>query len=190
MNYSPENMKYKPIVLIVGKSGSGKSSLVEGLEKNYGFKAIPSYTTRPPRTPDEKGHTFVTDEEFDKLENVIAYAETTGARYCVTEEQFDNEEYNLYVIDSSGLEYLKRFYEGQREFVVAYITAPLRERFDRMVQRSVDKDDPVGFALERIEHDAVEFRDVPYDIQIENGNGNYNEALAALYMFCQQKGVV
>lgn len=188
MNYNPENMKYKPIVLIVGASGSGKSSLVEELEKNYGFKAIPSYTTRKPRTPNEKGHTFVTDEEFDRLENVIAYAETTGARYCVTEEQFDNEEYNLYVIDNSGLEYLKRFYEGQRDFVVAYITAPLIDRYKRMVRRPIDN--PVEAALKRIEHDAVEFKNVVYDIRIENANGYFNEAFAALYLFCKHEGVI
>lgn len=188
MNDNPENMKYKPIVLIVGASGSGKSSLVEELEKNYGFKAIPSYTTRKPRTPNEKGHTFVTDEEFDKLENVIAYAETTGARYCVTEEQFDNEEYNLYVIDNSGLEYLKRFYEGQRDFVVVYITAPLIDRYERMIRRPVDN--PVKLALERIEHDAIEFRDVLYHIKIENADGHFSEAFATLYWFCLHEGVV
>lgn len=55
MNYNPENMKYKPIVLIVGKSDSGKSSLVDELEKNYRFKAIPSYTTRKPRMQNNGG---------------------------------------------------------------------------------------------------------------------------------------
>lgn len=177
------------LLLLVGCSASGKTTLANDLESKYGLKSIPSYTTRQPRTPDEKGHTFVTDEEFNRLENIIAYAETTGGRYCVTQQMFDDPQYTVYVIDNSGIKYLKENYKGNREFVVAYITAPLRERFDRMVQRSVDKDDPVGFALERIEHDAVEFRDVPYDIRIENNNGNYNEALAALYMFCQQEGV-
>lgn len=180
----------KPILLLVGKSASGKSTLAEDLEKQCGLKAIPSYTTRPPRTPDEKGHTFVTDEEFNRLENMIAYAETTGGRYAVTQQMFDDPQYSVYVIDNSGIKYLKENYKGDREFVVAYITAPLRERFDRMVQRSVDRDDPVEFALERIEHDAVEFRNVPYDIRIENNNGNYSEAFAALYMFCQQERVI
>lgn len=178
----------KPIILLVGASGSGKSTLAEELEKVYGIKAIPSYTTRPPRYDGEKGHIFVTDEEFDKLENLIAYAETTSARYAVTEDMFEDEQYGVYVIDNSGIKYLKESYKGDREFYVVYITAPLRERYVRMVRRPID--DPVGFALKRIEHDAVEFKNVPYDIKIENANGNFNEAFAALYLFCKQKGVV
>lgn len=171
----------KPIILICGASGSGKSTLAEELEKAYGFKSIPSYTTRLPRHENEKGHTFITDEEFDKLTNIIAYAETTNARYCVTQDMFEDEQYGIYVIDNSGIEYLSRHYDGTREFYIVYITAPLRQRYERMIRRPID--DPVGFALERIEHDAVEFNDVFWDIKIENSDGHYNEAFAALYMF-------
>mgnify|MGYP000801673411 CR=1 FL=1 len=55
----------KNIYLIVGPSGSGKSSVARELEKRYGFGEIQSYTERPRRYPDEPGHTFVTPEEFD-----------------------------------------------------------------------------------------------------------------------------
>lgn len=180
----------KKMVLLCGSSGSGKSTLAEDLEAKLGLKAIPSYCTRKPRYEGEKGHTFITEEEFDELENIVAFATTTKARYAVTQDMLDDEQYSVYVIDNSGIKFLQEHYKGEREFVIAYITAPLRERFERIVRRAVDTDDAVGFALERVAHDAVEFRDVPYDIQIENGNGNYNEALAALCLFCQQKGVV
>ena len=174
----------KPIVLIVGASGSGKSSLVEELEKVYGFKSIPSYTTRPPRHENEKGHTFVTDEQFNNLNNIIAYAETTNARYCVTQDMFDNEDYDLYVIDNSGIKYLKENYKGQRPMYVAFITCPLRQRYERIIKRADNNPDPIGFALERIEHDAVEFRNVDYDIKIDNSDGHYTNAFTSLYLFC------
>lgn len=180
----------KPILLIVGESGAGKTTLSEELEKNLNLNAIPSYTTRQKRNKNEKGHTFITNAEFDRLKNIIAYTTIGNARYCVTQQMFDNPQYSIYVIDNSGIKYLKENYKGDREFIVAYITAPLKERFDRMVRRSIDKEDPVKFALERIEHDAVEFRNVPYDIKIENSDGNYDEAFAALYLFCEQKGVI
>lgn len=176
----------KKMMLLVGQSGAGKSTLAEDLEKQCGLKAIPSYTTRPPRYDGEKGHTFITEDEFDELENILAYAETNGYRYAVTKKMFEDEQYSIYVIDNTGIEYLKEHYKGDRPWYVAYITAPLMQRFNRMMARQND----IEFALERIEHDAVEFRDVPYDIQIENGNGNYNEALAALCLFCQQKEIV
>ena len=63
-------MKDKYIVLIVGESGSGKSTICDELTKRYGLKQVESYTTRPRRSEDEDGHTFVSDEEFDKLEDI------------------------------------------------------------------------------------------------------------------------
>ena len=37
------------IFLIVGCSGSGKTTITEQLEQKYGLKSIQSYTTRKPR---------------------------------------------------------------------------------------------------------------------------------------------
>lgn len=175
----------KPILLLCGASASGKTTLAEDLEKQCGLKAIPSYTTRPPRYDGEKGHTFITEDEFDELEDILAYAETGGYRYAVTKRMFEDEQYNVYVIDNTGIKYLKEHYKGDREWYVAYITAPLMQRFNRMMARQND----IEFAVERIEHDAVEFQRVPWDIQIENADGKYSEAFASLYMFCKQIGV-
>ena len=57
------------IYLIVGCSGSGKTTIVNSLENKYGLKSIQSYTTRPKRSDDETGHIFISDEEYDKLED-------------------------------------------------------------------------------------------------------------------------
>ena len=65
----------KNIFLIVGASGSGKTTIVEQLEQRYGLTSIQSYTTRAARYVGEKGHIFVSDEEFDKLTDLIAYTE-------------------------------------------------------------------------------------------------------------------
>lgn len=179
-------MRDKPIILVCGASASGKSTLAEDLEKKCGHKAIPSYTTRPPRFSSEKGHTFITDEEFDKLEDILAYAETGGYRYAVTKRMFEDEQYSVYVIDNTGIKYLKEHYNGERPWYVAHITAPLMQRFNRMMERQGD----IEFALSRIEHDVIEFRDVPYDIKIENSDGGYDEAFAALCLFCKQKEII
>ena len=176
----------KPILLLVGKSASGKTTLAEDLEKQCGLKSIQSYTTRPPRYDGEKGHTFITENEFDKLTDILAYAETNGYRYAVTKQMFEDEQCSVYVIDNTGVEYLKEHYKGNREWYVAYVTAPLMQRFNRMMIRQND----IEFAVSRIEHDAVEFRNVDYDIKVENADGKYSEAFAALYMFCKQIGVM
>lgn len=175
----------RPICLIVGKSGTGKTTLAEELEAQLGLKAIPSYTTRPKRSENEKGHTFITDEEFNRLEDILAYAETGSARYAVTKEMFEDEQYSVYVIDNSGIKYLKECYKGDRPWFVVYITTPLMQRFNRMMSRQND----IEFAIGRIEHDAVEFKDVDCDITIENADGYYSEAFACLSMFCHNKGI-
>ena len=58
--------KPNKLLVIVGESGCGKTSIAERLQQ-YGLKLIQSYTTRPKRKPLETGHTFVTKEDFDKI---------------------------------------------------------------------------------------------------------------------------
>ena len=149
----------KPLMCLIGASGSGKSTIVNELERRYGLKAIPSYTTRQPRTPDEKGHTFITEDEFDNLDNIIAYAETDSCRYAVTTDMLEDEQYSLYVVDLTGLKYLYENYHGDRTLVSAYIDVDVYERFNRMIDRKDDRTPlvKVKAALNRIEHDAIEF---------------------------------
>lgn len=64
-------MSLKNIYLIVGPSGSGKTTIANELKATYGYKAVESYTTRPPRYEGERGHIFVSDEEFDALGPII-----------------------------------------------------------------------------------------------------------------------
>ena len=55
------------IFLIVGCSGSGKTTITEQLEQKYGLKSIQSYTTRPPRYDGETGHIFISNEEKNRF---------------------------------------------------------------------------------------------------------------------------
>ena len=122
-----------PIYLLVGKSASGKTTIAEILEKELGFKSIQSYTTRAPRYEGETGHTFITDDEFDLLENIIGYTEYNGHRYCCTKEQIDGAD--LYVIDVPGVETLLERYNSDRLILIIYFDASIRTRIDRMLDR-------------------------------------------------------
>ena len=42
-------------ICIVGKSGTGKSTLVNKLKFKYNLTSVESYTTRPPRYENEQG---------------------------------------------------------------------------------------------------------------------------------------
>lgn len=113
------------IVCIVGPSGSGKTHLATYLEDKYGIPMIESRTTRKRRSPNESGHTFVSDEEFDTYlkEDMLAYTEWEQedgflARYCCLKKDVSSKIVS-YVIDEYGLEYLKKnFHENYVIFAV------------------------------------------------------------------------
>ena len=111
------------IVLIVGESGSGKSEICRYLEDKYKLKEVKSYTTRPKRNEDDNSHIFVTDYDFDNvLDDIVAYTEYNGYKYCATEKQI--EDCDTYIIDPDGIEYFFKEYTGKKIPMVVHISAP------------------------------------------------------------------
>lgn len=138
-----------PLFLFVGPSGCGKTTVVETLEANYGHKSIQSYTTRAPRYDGETGHTFISDEEFALLDNIVAYTEYNGKKYCTTQEQLDNA--NLYVVDVPGVETLLNNYTTTRPIRIFYFDSTVTTRIDRMI----DRDDSDTAIVGRLRHDEA-----------------------------------
>ena len=149
------------IFLIVGCSGSGKTTITEQLEQKYGLKSIQSYTTRPKRYEDESGHIFVSDEEFDKLTDMVAYTEFAGNRYCATAEQVEDND--LYIIDPKGIDFFMKSYKGSKTPKIIFISSNLTTRYERMVGRAETKgkshQEAIESSLTRIVNDASEFYD-------------------------------
>lgn len=139
------------IYLIEGPSGVGKTTLVNELEKRYGYKVVQSYTTRPKRTPNETGHTFVSDDKFDKLENLVAYTEFAGYRYGVPQTMV--EENDLYVIDPAGIRFFKAHYTGRKRPIVIYLHKSEKDLVKQMQSRGDSEYD----VSKRLSHDAIAF---------------------------------
>lgn len=156
----------KNIYLFLGCSGSGKTTITEHLEKKYNLKSIQSYTTRKPRYNNEKGHIFISDEEFDKLENLVAFTSFCNNRYAATAEQVDT--HDLYTIDPKGVNYFREHYKGDKGLKVIYINSPLTTRYERMKSRAekggMSPLDATGEALKRIANDAHECYDYIHNI--------------------------
>lgn len=179
------------IYLIVAPSGAGKTTIVDFLESNYGLKSINSYTTRRPRFDGETGHIFVSDEEFDKLTDMVAYTMFDNNRYCATVEQV--EENDLYVIDPKGVEFFKQHYNGNKQVKVIYIESDITTRYERMRQRAEDTGlshlEAVDLSLKRIVNDVSEFYDyvhhrVQVDYTVKNNNNTTIKDIAdKLYKF-------
>ena len=123
----------KPLFLFVGRSASGKTSVADMLEKD-GYSQIASYTTRAPRYDGEIGHTFVTDEEYDKLNDIVASTLYNGYRYCTTLEQVQKAD--LYVVDIPGVQTLMdNYHRLNRDVHVLYFDASVYNRINRMIDR-------------------------------------------------------
>lgn len=88
------------MILIVGRSGSGKDFLARELSRS-GLKQVMSYTTRPPRRPDENTHIFIRPEESAAYQDKIATTEINGYEYFATKQQMKDND--IYIIDPHGL---------------------------------------------------------------------------------------
>lgn len=152
----------KNLYLIVGASGSGKTTVANVLEEKYGYKQLQSYTTRPMRTENEISHTFVNDAFFDQLTDFIGYTSYGNYRYGATAEQANNAD--LYVIDPAGVEFLKNHYNGKSVKVIT-ITSPVHTRINRMGQRGAE----FGEIMKRLLID-IDFRNFLGDFNIDNGD--------------------
>lgn len=176
-------MSLKNIYLIVGPSGSGKTTIANELKATYGYKAVESYTTRPPRYEGERGHIFVSDEEFDALGPMCAYTEYNGYRYGVTADIIDT--HDIYVIDPYGVNYLAERYEGKKLIIPIRIYAPWKVRLERMKQRGDSEEDisarelqdDLSFGPDSLDEDIVYRMTIP--------NNDFTNTVEAIYHFIQ-----
>lgn len=128
---------------------------------------IESRTTRPPRTPDERGHTFVTEEEFNTYpkEDMIAFTQFGEYNYCCLISDV-RPGYNVYVIDEFGLLYLREHFSNEFHIFAIRIFAPdglrrkyvSKERMERDEGKFTLSQDDFDSFLENvyIEHDTEE----------------------------------
>ena len=143
----------KNLYCIIGKSGVGKTTAVDRLSEECGYKVLKSYSTRLPRHKDDVDHTFISLKEYADLKNKIACCEFNGNFYAATAEQV--EESNLYVIDCHGVKELKENYKGDKKIIVIQLTATIEECLNRMLKRGDSEDK----AWDRLKHDYTAFKD-------------------------------
>ena len=137
------------IILLCGKSGSGKTTIADQLEQ-HGLSVLQSYTTRPKRSPDETGHTFVTSDEFAQLKDICAFGKFGGYEYGTTREQVNQSD--VYVIDAQGIEYFQKNYRGIKQPVVVYVRISPFRRLFRLLKR-----DGIKKGMKRWWHDIPHF---------------------------------
>lgn len=148
----------KPLIVLIGVSGSGKTSLVNKVSKKYGYTVLKSYTTRAPRENDEAdltSHTFCSMEEaafFSDQKQIVCSTWFAGNFYFSTQSQLDSSD--LYVCDVNGLKDLYHNYRN-RPILSIYLDVDSSIVADRMNKRG-DSDEDI---FKRLQHDAEAFKD-------------------------------
>lgn len=136
-----KTIQNKPVkFLVVGRTASGKSTIVKEVCKKCGLKQVKSLTTRPPRPGEidnpECDHYFVSDEEFDDIINqkgCAAYTEINGYKYATTFDELNNSD--IYVIDPNGVDSLKAACGDRYKFIEIYIRVPYTTAKKRYMER-------------------------------------------------------
>ena len=150
-NYNhSESSNKKKILCIAGMSGSGKTIASQYIQNHYGIRIIESYTDRFKREDNEVGHKFVTPEEYDKfkLEDMIAYTKFGNNRYCCLKD--DVQDYNTYVIDETGIRYLKEHFSDEYDIKTLWIESSDKERYKRL-----EKEYGIFEAINRMDRDGA-----------------------------------
>lgn len=125
---------------IIGRTGSGKSTLVKKAADELGLKILKSYTTRPMRESESienSDHIFISPDEVGKYRNdMVAYTERVNYCNFATKQQIMNAD--LYIINPSGYkELLKSTEKMDVELIPILINTSLINVIDR-VRKSRD----------------------------------------------------
>ena len=175
------------IIVLLGASGSGKSTIEKILSDKHGYEKIVSYTTRPQRVGETNGkdYHFITNETFKEAlhKNLFAeYDEYSQERFYGTLKSDYKKGNKVVVLTPNGFRQLQKACKDDDIFAV-YVDANLGTRVKRYIDRcGVDKfnfDDKNEIAA-RVERDFAMFLglDKEVDMVVVNNEGEdiYNVA--------------
>lgn len=158
------------IICLVGKSGSGKSSVVKAL-KEYGYKNIVSYTTRPKRKGEKDGidYHFVKSLPYEVTKDLHSkFAEVTT---------FNNWDYGTVIEDYTGnktvvvspwaLRQLKK--KKDIQITSFYIDVPDNNRVEKLIKRG----DDISEICRRVIHDEGQFAGIEDEVNYVISNKGY-----------------
>lgn len=180
------------MICILGKTCSGKTTIVDELVKNYGFKKITTYTTRPMREGEinHKDYHFINNKEFmDKIrEDFFAewktYATKQGIwHYGVSlQDIINSDDKSIIIITPEGFRDLRERFNFN--CFSLYIDCDENTLKDRLIGRGDNPDE----AARRLKADNVDFKHVEKDVDITiSNNGHINNVVRNIIKTIKQR---
>lgn len=165
------------MIVLVGESASGKSSIEKFLVDNYEYKKVVSYTTRPPRDNEINGvdYHFISVEEFLKLKEEGFFAETAKYRewyYGTAKEDCTDDK--IAVLTPHGLRQISKV-DGIN-VTSFYICVPRRDRLIKILQRG----DSIEESYRRNLSDVGQFDGIEDEVDYVIYNDGYKRSVAEM----------
>ena len=159
------------MIILVGESASGKSTIEKILADKYGYKKTVSYTTRPPRDGEINGvdYHFITEKEYAKKFNSNFFVETGAYNdwlYGTTKDQYD--ENTVCVLTPHGLRQIKKIF-GEENIHSFYIKVPRRDRLIKILERG----DEIDEAIRRNQSDVGQYDGIEDEVNFVIRNNGY-----------------
>lgn len=175
------------MIVLVGDSASGKSTIENILVSEYGWEKTVSYTTRKPRYGeiDKIDYNFITEDDFNKKFNEGFFVEVgayNGWFYGTTAEQYTNN--TVCVLTPHGLRQLKKQLKDDVDICSFYIDVPRKDRLIRLLNRG----DNVDEAIRRNQSDVGMFDGIKDEVDyIIQNSSELNKSASNLAMEIVEK---
>ena len=162
------------MIVLVGESASGKSSIEKYLVDNYGYNKVVSYTTRSPRPNEVDGidYHFISIDEFKSLKEQGFFAETAiynNWHYGTAKEDCTDDK--IAVLTPHGLRQISKV-DGINA-VSFYINVPRRDRLIKILQRG----DDIEEAYRRSLSDVGQFDGIADEVDYIINNDGYKKSI-------------
>lgn len=162
------------MIVLVGESASGKSSIEKNLVDNYGYKKIVSYTTRQPRQGEVDGidYHYISESQFSNLQKEEFFAEIgeyNGWHYGTAKNDCTSDK--VAVVTPHGLRQLKKI--PNLDIRAFYINVPRRDRLIKILQRG----DNIEEAYRRSLSDVGQFDGIADEVDYIISNENYTKSI-------------
>ena len=152
------------IIVLVGKTASGKTTVANELCKNHGYKRIITYTTRPMRENEiqDVDYHFISDEQFNRMIENNEFTEYK--RYntahgvwsygsVITSEQELSDDCYVIILTPQGLRDLSK---KMPRFIAFYLNVSFESQLERLKKRG-DEEQQI---IKRLQNDAKDFENV------------------------------
>ena len=171
------------VIILMGKSASGKDYILNYLKNSFNFNPIVSHTTRPIRKNEINGkdYYFINSKEFCKMLNNEEFIETREYNTCfngkqdiwyygISKDEFNNKTKKICVVDTTGQKEINEYY-GKENIISIYIDVEDKIREKRAKSRGSFSQSEWD---RRLKDDNKKFKNIKYDYIIKN-NGTMEE---------------